>query len=231
MAGAIAHSIALHDALVAVKIPGRRSAHQHIHAAKLPSSSFTARAASATLSGFGTGYRPRSMASPPGSRRQKPDRAPSPNRNFRIKIMARQPDDKPAGFKSDTARLSRTRTAAGRDQSHRDRDRREGLRVGSPANVSIAASNPGTFNHPSRRRAPRPPCRSRQHPASARPWSHRYWASDPGAKPFIEVGTKVSVEDAADHRAMKTMNQIHHRRGHVTQISYRRRHRRLANRW
>ena len=36
-----------------------------------------------------------------------------------------------------------------------------------------------------------------------------YWASEPGAKPFIEVGAKVSVgQTLLIIEAMKTMNQI-----------------------
>ena len=47
-----------------------------------------------------------------------------------------------------------------------------------------------------------------------------YWASEPGAKPFIEVGSKVSVgQTLLIIEAMKTMNQIPSpRAGTVTQI-------------
>jgi acetyl-CoA carboxylase biotin carboxyl carrier protein len=47
-----------------------------------------------------------------------------------------------------------------------------------------------------------------------------YWASEPGAKPFIEVGAKVSVgQTLLIIEAMKTMNQIPSpRAGTVTQI-------------
>ena len=47
-----------------------------------------------------------------------------------------------------------------------------------------------------------------------------YWASEPGAKPFIEVGSKVSVgQTLVIIEAMKTMNQIPSpRAGTVTQI-------------
>jgi acetyl-CoA carboxylase biotin carboxyl carrier protein len=47
-----------------------------------------------------------------------------------------------------------------------------------------------------------------------------YWAPEPGAKPFIEVGTKVSVgQTLLIIEAMKTMNQIPSpRTGTVTQI-------------
>jgi acetyl-CoA carboxylase biotin carboxyl carrier protein len=47
-----------------------------------------------------------------------------------------------------------------------------------------------------------------------------YWASEPGAKPFIDVGSKVSVgQTLLIIEAMKTMNQIPSpRAGTVTQI-------------
>ena len=47
-----------------------------------------------------------------------------------------------------------------------------------------------------------------------------YWAPEPGAKPFIEVGSKVSAgQTLLIIEAMKTMNQIHSpRAGTVTQI-------------
>ena len=47
-----------------------------------------------------------------------------------------------------------------------------------------------------------------------------YWASEPGAKPFIEVGAKVTVgQTLLIIEAMKTMNQIPSTRaGTVTQI-------------
>jgi acetyl-CoA carboxylase biotin carboxyl carrier protein len=47
-----------------------------------------------------------------------------------------------------------------------------------------------------------------------------YWAPEPGAKPFVEVGAKVSVgQTLLIIEAMKTMNQIPSTRaGTVTQI-------------
>jgi acetyl-CoA carboxylase biotin carboxyl carrier protein len=47
-----------------------------------------------------------------------------------------------------------------------------------------------------------------------------YWAPEPGAKPFIEVGSKVAVgQTLLIIEAMKTMNQIPSpRAGTVTQI-------------
>ena len=54
-----------------------------------------------------------------------------------------------------------------------------------------------------------------------RRWSApSYWSPEPGAKPFIEVGTKVSAgQTLLIIEAMKTMNQIPSpRAGTVTQI-------------
>ena len=47
-----------------------------------------------------------------------------------------------------------------------------------------------------------------------------YWASEPGAKPFVEIGTKVTAgQTLVIIEAMKTMNQIPSpRAGTVTQI-------------
>ena len=47
-----------------------------------------------------------------------------------------------------------------------------------------------------------------------------YWASEPGARPFVDVGSKVKVGDTLlIIEAMKTMNQIPSpRAGTVTQI-------------
>jgi acetyl-CoA carboxylase biotin carboxyl carrier protein len=49
-----------------------------------------------------------------------------------------------------------------------------------------------------------------------------YWASEPGAKPFVEIGTRVSVgQTLLIIEAMKTMNQIPAPRGGtVTQILF-----------
>ena len=49
-----------------------------------------------------------------------------------------------------------------------------------------------------------------------------YWASEPGARPFVEVGTKVAVgQTLVIIEAMKTMNQIPApRAGTVTQILF-----------
>jgi acetyl-CoA carboxylase biotin carboxyl carrier protein len=104
---------------------------------------------------------------------------------------------------------------------------RAGLRVRVARNVSIAASLPANF-------APAPAGASAAPtgaPAAADLSTHpgvvpspmvgtAYWAPEPGAKPFIEVGAKVSVgQTLLIIEAMKTMNQIPSpHAGTVTQI-------------
>ena len=105
-AGGYSHtSIALHDALVAVKIPTVEVHISNIYAREsFRHHSFTARAAFATLCGFGIdGYRLAISRPCRQDRRQGKSltqsltsRPSSPSRKFRIKIMARQPDDKTA---------------------------------------------------------------------------------------------------------------------------------------
>ena len=140
--------------------------------------------------------------------------------------MARQPDDKPAAkFKSDDSALIRELALLLDETSLTEIEiERAGLRVRVARNVSIAATMPANFQ----------PTASASATASAAaddPAKHpgvvpspmvgtAYWASEPGAKPFIEVGTKVSVgQTLLIIEAMKTMNQIPSpRAGTVTQI-------------
>src|SRR3982074_862634 len=88
----------------------------------------------------------RSMALPPGSAsRQRPDAsAPSPRRKFRIKIMARQPDDKTAAkSKSDDSALIRELALLLDETNLTEIEiERAGLRVRVARNISITASMP-----------------------------------------------------------------------------------------
>ena len=106
---------------------------------------------------------------------------------------------------------------------------RAGLRVRVARNISIAASMPANYQPaPSGPAAPLAPVAPAaiadlaKHPGAVpSPMvGTAYWASEPGAKPFIEVGTKVSVgQTLLIIEAMKTMNQIPSTRaGTVTQI-------------
>ncbi|NEW94832.1 acetyl-CoA carboxylase biotin carboxyl carrier protein [Rhodopseudomonas sp. BR0M22] len=103
---------------------------------------------------------------------------------------------------------------------------RAGLRVRVARNVSIAAAVPAAY-------APAPAAKATasadataadlaKHPgAVTSPMVGTvYWAPEPGAKPFIDVGSRVSVgETLFIVEAMKTMNQIPSpRAGIVTQI-------------
>src|ERR1700727_800536 len=131
--------------------------------------------------------------------------------------MARQPDDTtPAKFKGSDSALIRELALLLDETSLTEIEiERAGLRVRGARNVSIAASMPANFQavesadvakHPGV--VPSPMVGT------------AYWASEPGAKPFIEVGSKVSVgQTLLIIEAMKTMNQIPSpRAGTVTQI-------------
>src|SRR3982074_3077537 len=91
----------------------------------------------------------RSMALPPGSAsRQRPDpSAPPPRRKFRIKIMARQPDDKTAAkSKSDDSALIRELALLLDETNLTEIEiERAGLRVRVARNVSIAATMPARY--------------------------------------------------------------------------------------
>jgi acetyl-CoA carboxylase biotin carboxyl carrier protein len=142
--------------------------------------------------------------------------------------MARQPDDKPAAkSKSDDGALIRELALLLDETNLTEIEiERAGLRVRVARNISIAASIPPSYPHPA---APQPAAAA---PADAADLAKHpgvvpspmvgtaYWASEPGAKPFIEVGTKVSVgQTLVIIEAMKTMNQIPSpRAGTVTQI-------------
>jgi acetyl-CoA carboxylase biotin carboxyl carrier protein len=141
--------------------------------------------------------------------------------------MARQPDDKTAAkFKSDDSALIRELALLLDETSLTEIEiERAGLRVRVARNVSIAATLPA------------PPQPAISAPVVAAPVAvadvakhpgavpspmvgTAYLASEPGAKPFVEVGSRVSVgQTLLIIEAMKTMNQIPSpRAGTVTQI-------------
>jgi acetyl-CoA carboxylase biotin carboxyl carrier protein len=154
---------------------------------------------------------------------------PFNKKNFRIKIMARQPDDKTdASFKSDDSALIRELALLLDETSLTEIEiERAGLRVRVARNVSIAAAMP-----PNLQAAAGAAAAASTTPADAGDLAKHpgavpspmvgtaYWASEPGAKPFVEVGAKVSVgQTLLIIEAMKTMNQIPSpRAGTVTQI-------------
>ena len=93
---------------------------------------------------------------------------------------------------------------------------RAGLRVRVARNISVAAAIPANYA-PAPQYAPAPaaavaaPVEAAKHPGAVpSPMVGTvYWASEPGARPFVEVGTKVAVgQTLVIIEAMKTMNQI-----------------------
>ena len=141
--------------------------------------------------------------------------------------MARQPDEpKAAKSKSDDSALIRELALLLDETNLTEIEiERGGLRVRVARNVSIAASMPASYHMPAAAPAASTPVAVAdvaKHPGvvPSPMVGTAYWASEPGAKPFIEVGTKVSVgQTLLIIEAMKTMNQIPSTRaGTVTQI-------------
>jgi acetyl-CoA carboxylase biotin carboxyl carrier protein len=104
---------------------------------------------------------------------------------------------------------------------------RAGLRVRVARNLSVAASVPASVQALAPASAPSAPSSAGPTDLSTHPGAvpspmvgTAYWAPEPGAKPFIEVGAKVSVgQTLLIIEAMKTMNQIPSpRAGTVMQI-------------
>jgi acetyl-CoA carboxylase biotin carboxyl carrier protein len=141
--------------------------------------------------------------------------------------MARQPDDKTAAkLKSDDSALIRELALLLDETSLTEIEiERAGLRVRVARNISIAASMPPSFQASAAAPAAAVPvdvADIAKHPGvvPSPMVGTVYWASEPGAKPFIDVGAKVAVgQTLLIIEAMKTMNQIPSpRAGTVTQI-------------
>jgi acetyl-CoA carboxylase biotin carboxyl carrier protein len=140
--------------------------------------------------------------------------------------MARQPDNKAAAkFSSDDGALIRELALLLDETSLTEIEiERAGLRVRVARNISIAASMPANVQSAAApaHAAPADAAVAAEHPGAVpSPMvGTAYWASEPGAKPFIEVGAKVAVgQTLLIIEAMKTMNQIPSpRAGTVTQI-------------
>jgi acetyl-CoA carboxylase biotin carboxyl carrier protein len=143
--------------------------------------------------------------------------------------MARQPDEKPAAkFSSDDSTLIRE-LASLLDDTHLTEIEieRSGLRVRVARNVGIAAAAPSAYHGGPAAAAAASASATAVADLSKHPGvvpspmvGTAYWAPEPGAKPFIEVGAKVSAgQTLLIIEAMKTMNQIPSpRAGTVTQI-------------
>jgi acetyl-CoA carboxylase biotin carboxyl carrier protein len=144
--------------------------------------------------------------------------------------MARQPEDKAAAkFATSDGALIRELALLLDETSLTEIEiERAGLRVRVARNVSIAASLPAaapiaaTAAAPAAASAPAAAADFSKHPGAVpSPMvGTAYWSPEPGAKPFIEVGSKVSAgQTLLIIEAMKTMNQIPSpRAGTVTQI-------------
>jgi acetyl-CoA carboxylase biotin carboxyl carrier protein len=140
--------------------------------------------------------------------------------------MARQPDDKAAAkFTSSDSALIRELALLLDETSLTEIEiERAGLRLRVARNVSIAAAMPASFQQATSAPAPAAVAATdiAKHPGvvPSPMVGTAYWASEPGAKPFIEIGAKVSVgQTLLIIEAMKTMNQIPSpRAGTVTQI-------------
>jgi len=143
--------------------------------------------------------------------------------------MARQPADKSS--KNDDSALIRELALLLDETSLTEIEiERAGLRVRVARNISVAASVPAAYM-PAAAAGPAPVAAATSAAAAADPAKHpgavpspmvgtAYWSPEPGAKPFVEVGTKVSAgQTLLIIEAMKTMNQIPSpRAGTVTQI-------------
>jgi acetyl-CoA carboxylase biotin carboxyl carrier protein len=145
--------------------------------------------------------------------------------------MASKPDNKSAAnFKSDDNALIRELALLLDETSLTEIEiERAGLRVRVARNISIAASMPANFQQAASSPAvaiasvtPAAVADLAKHPGAVpSPMvGTAYSSPEPGAKPFIEVGVKVSVgQTLLIIEAMKTMNQIPSpRAGTVTQI-------------
>ena len=142
--------------------------------------------------------------------------------------MARKPEDTPAesGAQSDSALIRELALLLDETSLTEIEIERAGLRVRVARNVSIAATMPPAFSPasaaPAAASGPAPAADLAQHPGvvPSPMVGTVYWASEPGAKPFIEVGSRVTAgQTLLIIEAMKTMNQIPSpRAGTVTQI-------------
>jgi acetyl-CoA carboxylase biotin carboxyl carrier protein len=142
--------------------------------------------------------------------------------------MARQPDDKPAAkskHDDDSALIRELALLLDETNLTEIEIERSGLRVRVARNISIAATVPAPVQAVAA--APVVVAATAAADMSKHPGAvtspmvgTAYWAPEPGAKPFIEVGAKVSVgQTLLIIEAMKTMNQIPSpRAGTVTQI-------------
>jgi acetyl-CoA carboxylase biotin carboxyl carrier protein len=144
--------------------------------------------------------------------------------------MARQPEDSPAKPKAsakstdDSALVRELASLLDESNLTEIEIERAGLRVRVARNVSVASAVPVHHAVASPLLVPASADAGdfAKHPGMVpSPMVGTvYWASEPGARPFIEVGSKVAVgQTLLIIEAMKTMNQIPSPRGGtVTQV-------------
>jgi acetyl-CoA carboxylase biotin carboxyl carrier protein len=144
--------------------------------------------------------------------------------------MARQPEDttkSKSSDKSDDSALIRELALLLDETNLTEIEiERAGLRVRVARNISIAASLPANAAPaaaaPATAAGPAPVADIAKHPGvvPSPMVGTVYWASEPGAKPFIEAGAKVTAgQTLLIIEAMTTMNQIPApRAGTVTRI-------------
>jgi acetyl-CoA carboxylase biotin carboxyl carrier protein len=142
--------------------------------------------------------------------------------------MARQPEDttksKPDDKAGDSALIRELALLLDETNLTEIEIERAGLRVRVARNISIAAAMPASYQPaaPVAAAGPAPVADIARHPGMVpSPMVGTvYWASEPGAKPFVEVGSRVTAgQTLLIIEAMKTMNQIPSpRAGTVTQI-------------
>ena len=145
--------------------------------------------------------------------------------------MVRQPDNKAdTKFSSEDSALIRELALLLDETSLTEIEiERAGLRLRVARNISIAASMPASFAPAAVAPAAAAAAASSEpatdyanHPGvvPSPMVGTAYWSPEPGAKPFVEIGVKVSAgQTLLIIEAMKTMNQIPSpRAGTVTQI-------------
>jgi acetyl-CoA carboxylase biotin carboxyl carrier protein len=146
--------------------------------------------------------------------------------------MARQPENKAAdkssatSISNDSALIRELALLLDETSLTEIEIERAGLRVRVARNITMTASMPANFQVPASVGAGAPVAGAvadlAKHPGMVpSPMvGTAYWSPEPGAKPFIEVGSKVSAgQTLLIIEAMKTMNQIPSpRAGTVTQI-------------
>jgi acetyl-CoA carboxylase biotin carboxyl carrier protein len=146
--------------------------------------------------------------------------------------MARQPENKAAdkssatSISNDSALIRELALLLDETSLTEIEIERAGLRVRVARNITVTASMPANYQAPASvgAGAPAPAVVAdlAKHPGvvPSPMVGTAYWSPEPGAKPFIEVGSKVSAgQTLLIIEAMKTMNQIPSpRAGTVTQI-------------